>query len=141
MSSSAEPRPAGAHPDEHAGGHPSQAGDPLDRLAARLARAMRGRSDADPLAPIAIADLFHTLLPPRATAAELGFAGDLVAYGVVLMRLLSGERGYVLADPDLQRTLAIELTKPSPDTASYRAFARTQGARAPLALDLNDEPV
>ncbi len=117
---------------------PVSAGDALDYLAAHLARVLRGRTDAAPLAPIAIADLFHTLLPPRATAAELGFS-DFAEYGVVLMRLLSGERGYVLADPELQHALLTELEKPSPDPGAYRAFARAPVSLSPRALDLIDE--
>lgn len=117
---------------------PAGVDDGLELLAAHLARALRGRTDAAPLAPIAIADLFHTLLPPRATAAELGFT-DFTEYGVVLMRLLSGERGYVLADPELQNALAAELEKPAPDPGAYRAFARAPVSLSPRALDLIDE--
>jgi len=117
---------------------PTGVSDDLDRLAAHLARVLRGRTDAAPLAPIAISDLFHTLLPPRATAAELGF-DDFADYGVVLMRLLSGERGYVHADPELQRTLASELENPEPDAGAYRAFARAPISLAPRTMDLIDE--
>lgn len=113
--------------------------DPLDRLAAHFARAMRSRIDAEPMAPIAIADLFHTLLPPRATASAVGLADEPGAYDVVLMRLLSGERGYVLGDADLQRALAAELERPEPDPTAYRSLARAQVGLAPRALDLLDE--
>lgn len=130
-SSSVEPHPSGRFAPD--------VGDPLDRLAMRLARAVRGRMNGDATAPIAIAELYHTLLPPRTTATELGLAGDPIAYDLLLMRLLSGERGYVVGDPALQRSLAAELARPTPDSTAYRAYSRAQVTLSPRALDLLDE--
>lgn len=109
------------------------AGDRLDRIAARLVRVLAARPGHDALAPAAIADLFHVLLPPQATVAELELRSE-DEYDLLLMRLLSGERGYVIADSTLQQALATALATADGDRAAYRAYARSVIALAPHAL-------
>jgi hypothetical protein len=42
------------------------------------------------------------------------------------MRLLSGERGYLTGDPEMQEALRRELSSPNPDLLAYRGHATTQ---------------
>ncbi len=110
-------------------------GDRLDRMAARLVRVLAARPGYDALAPVAIADLFHVLLSPRATVTELELRNE-EEYDLLLMRLLSGERGYVIADVAVQQALAVALANPDGDPAEYRAHARAVVALAPHAVQM-----
>ena len=107
--------------------------DDLDRLFDLLARRIR-ESQPELLArPFEIAELYQTLVPYRLHRRELELEtnGD---YELVMMRLLSGERGLLVGDEGMQEFLRTELASPNPDTGVFREFGSNHVALAGNAL-------
>lgn len=94
--------------------------DALDRLYRRLAERLRREHPEGAGEALTVAEVYQRLVPYRACRAELGFA-ELPEYEHALMRLLSGERGYVSLDPPgVQEELRRELREPNPILGMYR---------------------
>jgi hypothetical protein len=107
--------------------------DELDRMFRRLVQNARAASPEYLARPFELAEIYHTLLPYRLNRRELGME-SVQQYDAALMRLLAGERGYVVADADVQREMQAELQQPRPDTSGYRAHATALVSFAPDAV-------
>jgi hypothetical protein len=108
--------------------------DVVDRLYQRLEEAVaRDR----PLDGLTVGELYQQLIPYRAVRAELGLL-ELAPYEHALLRLLSGERGYLrLEDDDARDEIARELSAPNPILGIYRDYA---GVRVTLGAG-EDAPI
>lgn len=96
--------------------------DALDRLYWHLVEALR-RDDAAADDALTVARLYQNLVPYRGVRAELGLL-ELAQYEHALLRLLSGERDYVVLDPEeAQAELRRELASPNPILGVYRDYA------------------
>ncbi|HET7273838.1 MAG TPA: zinc ribbon domain-containing protein [Longimicrobiaceae bacterium] len=95
--------------------------DPVDLLHRRLTDAA---STAHPAgATLTIAEVYQQLIPYRAIRSDLGLT-ELAQYEHALLRLLSGERGYIRIDPpQVQDEIRRELQSPNPILGIYRDYA------------------
>jgi hypothetical protein len=99
--------------------------DDLDRVYHRLLQNIRSRYPDFLSAPFTVAQLYEQIVPYRHYRRELGI--DINQdYEIAIMRLLSGERGYIRADETMQNRLREELTSRNPDTGAFRDFGATQ---------------
>lgn len=93
--------------------------DALDRLYRRVADVLLRQPDAH----VTVGDLYQNLAPYRLVRTELGF-NELAEYEHALLRLLSGERDYVIVErPEVQEELQRELRAPNPILGVYRDYA------------------
>jgi hypothetical protein len=99
--------------------------DDLDRLFQRLVHNIRFRSPEYLTVPFTVQDLYETLVPYRHHRRELGIETN-EDYETAVARLLSGERGYVRTDPELQDKLKKELASVNPDAGIFRDAAGTR---------------
>jgi hypothetical protein len=108
--------------------------DALDRLSRRLADAVHDEYGDAAQPPLTIAEVYQKLVPYRTVRGELGF-GELAEYEHTLLRLLSGERGYVHVELEPVRDeLRRELRSANPILGVYRDYAAVGvrlGAGAP----------
>jgi hypothetical protein len=96
--------------------------DELDRLYRTLVDVLRESRGPQWLAPFSVGELYRDLVPYPRVRTPLGFwsHGD---YEITLLRLLAGERGYVLPDvDDVRDACARELAEAVPDRAVYRNY-------------------
>lgn len=107
--------------------------DDLDRLFQRLVHNIRFRSPEYLTVPFTVQDLYETLVPYRHHRRELGIETN-EDYETAVARLLSGERGYVRTDPDLQDKLRKELASVNPDPGIFRDAAGTRVSLEQSAL-------
>lgn len=98
--------------------------DDLDRLAFRLSRTVRTQFPQLLSQGFTLTDLEERLLPYRDVRREMADSGP-DAFETTLLRLVSGERGYVLTDPGLQQASLQALAFPSPTLALVREWATT----------------
>ncbi len=108
--------------------------DDLDRLAFRLSRTIRTQYPQLLALGFTLGDLEERLLPFREVRREMADAGTH-AFEAALLRLVAGDRGYVMAEPALQSACRLALTFPSPTLSMVRAWATStlqlnQSARA-----------
>lgn len=108
--------------------------DDLDRVFQRLVQNIKSRSPEQVSLPFTVAELYEQLIPYRHNRRELGIETNQ-DYEVAVMRLLSGERGYIAGDEAMQDSLRKEIASPNPDTGAFREFATTQISIAPDALE------
>jgi hypothetical protein len=114
--------------------------DDLDRMHRRLVQNIR-TGFPDLLArPFEVAELYTTLIPYRHNRRELELDTNQ-DYELALLRLLSGERGYLIGDPQMQSELRSEIESPNPDLSKFRAYATTMVALAPEGSRSADAPV
>ena len=99
--------------------------DDLDRTFRRLVQNVRASFPDYVSRPFEVAELYQTIIPYRHNRNELGIDVNQ-DYEVALMRLLSGERGYVTGDPAMQTALQTELKSSNPDTSLFRGYATNQ---------------
>jgi hypothetical protein len=93
--------------------------DSLDRLYRRIADVLL----REPGTAVTVGDLYQHLVPYRTVRAELGF-GELAEYEHALLRLLSGERDYLVVErADVQEEFQRELRTPNPILGIYRDYA------------------
>lgn len=96
--------------------------DLVDSLYARL----RGTVDREPggaaAAALTVADIYQRLVPYRAVRGELSIL-ELAEYEHALLRLLSGERGYMEIADAAREELCRELSSPNPILGIYRDYA------------------
>lgn len=96
--------------------------DALDRLYWHLVETLR-RDGAAAEGALTVARLYQNLIPYRGVRAELGLL-ELAQYEHALLRLLSGERGYLVLEPaDVQGELRRELGSPNPILGIYRDYS------------------
>ena len=94
--------------------------DELDRLFFKLVQAVRAGRPEYLSRPFEVAELV-AFVPYRAIRGEVGTATN-DDYAHLMMRLLSGERGYIFADELLQDDLKAELASPNPNLDAFRSY-------------------
>jgi hypothetical protein len=107
--------------------------DELDRMYRRLVHNIRAGFPDLLAQPIEVASVYQHLIPYRLNRRELGLesADD---YELTLTRLLSGARGLLQGDPDMQQALRSELDSPNPDLSAFRAFGTARVQLVPDAI-------
>lgn len=89
------------------------------RLVFNLAELDRTRLDG----PIQLAEIHQSLVPYRTHRASLGVETNQ-DYEMVVLRFLSGERGYARVEPDeVRHALEREARAVNPDVAAFRRYA------------------
>jgi hypothetical protein len=96
--------------------------DDLDRMFRRLVQNIRTGYPDLLSRPFEVAELYQNIIPYRHNRSELGLEQNQ-DYEFALMRLLSGERGYLVVDEEIRNGMQRELASPSPDTGAFRAFS------------------
>ena len=112
--------------------------DDLDRLAFRLARTIRQKFPQLRDHGFSLTDLEEKLLPFRDARRELADTGT-DAWEISMLRLVSGERGYVESDQALSDACKNALSLPSPTMALVRSWASSSLLLGPAALRVGDE--
>jgi hypothetical protein len=107
--------------------------DELDRMYRRIVHNIRGGFPDLLNQPFEVATLHQHLIPYRLNRQELGLetAED---YELTLTRLLSGARGLLVGDEEMQAALRSELESQNPDLSAFRAFGTARVALAPDAV-------
>src|SRR4029453_16163985 len=90
--------------------------------------------------PFEVAELYTTLIPYRHNRRELELDTNQ-DYEHALLRLLSGERGYLIGDPQMQADLQSELASSNPDLSKFRAYSTTMVSIAPDGARAVEPPV
>jgi hypothetical protein len=96
--------------------------DDLDRLAFRLSRTIRTQHPQLLALGFTLSDLEERLLPFREVRREMA-DGGADAFETALLRLVAGDRDYVMAEPALQSACRQALAFPSPTLSMVRAWA------------------
>jgi hypothetical protein len=115
--------------------------DSLDRLYRRIADVLL----REPGTAVTVGDIYQHLVPYRTVRSELGF-GELAEYEHALLRLLSGERDYLVVErADVQEEFQRELRTTNPILGVYRDYAdvgvyMNPYAPEPAAPDLTAPP-
>lgn len=107
--------------------------DDLDRVFHRLVSNIRHRHPEYLTLPFTVQELYETLIPYRHHRRELGIETNQ-DYEIAVTRLLSGERDYLQADPEMRDKLESELTSAHADPGAFREFAGAKVSLAPEAL-------
>ena len=107
--------------------------DDLDRVFHRLVSNIRHRHSEYLTLPFTVQELYETLIPYRHHRRELGIETNQ-DYEIAVTRLLSGERDYLMSDPEMRDKLQAELASPHLDTGAFREFAGAKVSLAPEAL-------
>lgn len=107
--------------------------DELDRLFRALVLRIRETRPEHLSRPFEVADVLKTFIPYRATRAEVGVetAED---YEVLLIRLLSGERGLVFSDDVMQDDLRREIESGNPDLRALQSYGTARVTLAQHAM-------
>jgi len=113
--------------------------DELDRMYRRLVQNVRTGFPDLLGRPFEVAELYTTLIPYRHNRRELELDTNQ-DYEHALLRLLSGERGYLIGDPQMQLEFRSELDSPNPDLTKFRAYATTMVSIAPDGVRTADAP-
>jgi hypothetical protein len=114
--------------------------DEIDRIFRLLVETIRTQEPELLSRPFEVADLYQSLLPYRLHRRELGLETNS-EYELALLRLLSGERGYLVGDDEMQEALRRELATPNPDTGAFRAYAMSHVSVAADAVRRLDQGV
>ena len=114
--------------------------DELDRMYRRLVQNVRTGFPDLLGRPFEVAELYTTLIPYRHNRRELELDTNQ-DYEQALLRLLSGERGYLIGDPQMQADLRSELDSPNPDLTKFRAYSTTMISIAPDGARTVEPPV
>ena len=96
--------------------------DDLDRLAFRLSRTVRTQYPHLLTQGFTLTDLEERLLPFREARREMA-DGGADAFERAVLRLIAGERGYLVTESGLQTACRQALTSPSPSMSLVRAWA------------------
>jgi hypothetical protein len=114
--------------------------DELDRIHRRLVHNLRTGFPDLLGRPFEVGELYTTLIPYRHNRRELELDTNQ-DYEHALLRLLAGERGYLIGDPQMQADLRAELDSPNPDLTKFRAYATTMVSIAPDGARTVEPPV
>jgi hypothetical protein len=106
--------------------------DDLDRMFRSLLQVMSSTYPQYLSHPFEVAEIYQNLIPYRHNRRELRIDTN-EDYQAALCRLLSGERGYLVADDALAEAMRSELASPNPNTAIFRDFAASRVALGPNA--------
>ena len=101
---------------------PARSLDDLDRLSYRLARVIREQYPQLSTQGFTLIDLEERLLPFRETRREMADGGT-ESWERAMLRLLSGEREFLFAEPDLRAACLQALALPSPTLALVRTWS------------------
>jgi hypothetical protein len=112
--------------------------DDLDRLFRRVAHNVRAAYPELITQSFEVSQLYQQVVPYRLNRRELGVE-TVEDYELALMQLLSGARGYLTGDADMQRALQDELESLNPDLSAYRAFASSHVAISADAIRAIDQ--
>lgn len=105
--------------------------DDLDRLFRRVVHNVRAAYPELLNQSFEVSQLYQQVVPYRLNRREIG-VDSVEDFELALMQLLSGARGYLTGDADMQRALQDELESLNPDLSAYRGFATS---RIGLATD------
>lgn len=115
--------------------------DELDRMYRRLVQNVRAGSPDLLARPFEVSQIYQQLIPYRLNRRELGLESN-EEYELTLMQLLSGARGLLGGDDEMQQALRSELESPNPDLSAFRAFATSTVTLVPEALRaLDSQPL
>lgn len=112
--------------------------DDLDRMFRRLVQNIRTGYPDYLERPFEVAELYQNVIPYRHNRGELGLEQNQ-DYEMALLRLLSGERGYLVVDESMRVELQQELSSPNPDTGAFRGHSASQVALSPEAVKRLDQ--
>jgi hypothetical protein len=107
--------------------------DELDRLYRLLVDTIKSQQPELLARPFEVADIYQSILPYRLHRRALGMETNS-DYEMTLLRLLSGERGYMIGDEEMQDALRRELATPNPDPGAFRSYAQSHVGLAGDAL-------
>jgi len=107
--------------------------DELDRLYRLLVETIKAQQPELLTRPFEVADVYQSILPYRLHRRALGMETNS-DYEMTLLRLLSGERGYIIGDDEMQDAFRRELATPNPDPGAFRPYAQSHVALAADAL-------
>jgi hypothetical protein len=107
--------------------------DELDRLFRAVVLRIRDTRPEFLSRPFEVADILRTFAPYRATRAEVG-VDSAEDFEVIVMRLLSGERGFVFADDVMQDDILRELESGNPDLKTLQAYGTAKVTLAQHAM-------
>lgn len=96
--------------------------DDLDRLHRRLVHNIRATRPEYLTIPFSVRDLYEQIIPYRHNRRELAIETS-DDYETAIARLLSGERGYIVADSAMQESLRRELASPTGDPGIFKDYA------------------
>lgn len=114
--------------------------DDLDRMFRRLVQNIRNGHPEYLARPFEVAELYQHLVPYRLNRRELGIETNQ-DYEAALCQLLSGERGYLTGDDEMQSAIRREIASSNPNTAIFREFAASRVALSPAAVQqMNEMP-
>lgn len=107
--------------------------DELERLFRTLVLRVREVRPEHLTRPFEVADILRTFVPYRATRVEVGVetAED---YEVLILRLLSGERGFLFTDDAMQEDLRRELDSGNPDLRVLQSYGTAKVTLAQHAM-------
>ena len=114
--------------------------DELDRMYRRLVQNLRAGFPDLLTRPFEVSELYTTLVPYRHNRRELALDTNQ-DYELALLRLLSGERGYLIGDPQMQADLQEEIGSPNPDLSKFRAYSTSMVSLAPDGARNVEPPV
>lgn len=107
--------------------------DELDRLYRRMVQNIRASFPELLTRPFEVSLVYQQIVPYRLNRRELSFDNN-EEYELALMQLLSGTRGMLLGDAEMQAALRKELDSANPDLTAFRAQATAMVSLAPEAL-------
>ena len=107
--------------------------DELERMYRRLVQNIRAAFPDLLTRPFEVSQLYQQIIPYRLNRRELGIDTN-ESYELALMQLLSGVRGFLSGDEEMQRALRAELESSNPDLQSFRAYATSAVMLNPDAL-------
>jgi len=107
--------------------------DEVEALFTRVAHALHAANPAAVVLPLEVAEISARWAPYTVVRREFSIATN-EDYELLLMRLLSGEGGFIFADESLQDDLRREVESKNPDLTALRTYgaARITLAREPL---------
>jgi hypothetical protein len=115
--------------------------DDLDRLFRRVVHNVRAAYPELLTQSFEVSQLYQQVVPYRLNRREIG-VDSVEDYELALMQLLSGARGYLTGDADLQRALQDELESLNPDLSAYRGFATSRiGLAADAVRHIDQRPI
>lgn len=114
--------------------------DDLDRLAFRLVRTIRSQHPHLLTQGFSLTDLEERLLPYRDVRREMADSGA-DAFERALLRLVSGERDYLLGEVELQDACKRALLLPSPTMALVRGWTTSHLSLAATLTNGSGTPV
>jgi len=106
--------------------------DDLDRILQRLVQRIRAEYPEYMNRPFEVSELYQNIVPYRHNRRELAIETNQ-DYELALLRLLAGERGYLLGEASMQDAVKRELASPNPNTALFREFAAARVSLSPEA--------